>query len=154
MTLLYILLMIGGLLVLLSQSSYAYIIGSIDFVPVERKVHCVHHTVHAICGLLTMVVGLAMLAGNHHGVITATCGLAALFLLTDALSFVILNKTQKFTIRRDAIMHKWKGEKVFGPEHDAEVTVYRALKEITEKNLLRDGLHLGLFLVLFLITVS
>ena len=101
-----------------------------------------------------MVVGLAMLAGNHHGVITATCGLAALFLLTDALSFVILNKTQKFTIRRDAIMHKWKGEKVFGPEHDAEVTVYRALKEITEKNLLRDGLHLGLFLVLFLITVS
>ena len=153
MTLLYILLMIGGLLILLSQSSYAYIICSIDFVPVERKVHCVHHTVHAVCGLLTMIIGLAMLAGNHHGVITVTCGLAALLLLSDALSFVILNKTHQFSIRRDAIMHKWKGEKVFGPEHDAEVTVYRALKEITEKNLLRDGLHLALFLVLFFISL-
>ena len=151
MTLLYISLMIGGLLILLSQSSYAYIIGSIDFVPVERKVHCIHHTIHAVCGLLTMVVGLAMLAGNLQGVINVTCGLAALLLLLDALSFVILNKIQKFTIRRDAIMHKWKGEKVFGPEHDSEVTVYRALKEITEKNLLRDGLHLALYLILFFI---
>lgn len=69
-------------------------------------------------------------------------------------SHLICNKTEQFAIRRDAIKHKWQGEKVFGPEHDREVSVYRTLKEITEKNLLRDAVHAALFALLFLISFA
>jgi hypothetical protein len=65
-------------------------------------------------------------------------------LAVDALAFAVLNRTRQFALRRDAIRLKWKGEKVFGPEHDHEVSVFRTLKEITEKNVLRDGLHMAL----------
>ena len=74
--------------------------------------------------------------------------------MIDTIDFLIFNKTQQFAIRRDAIMHKWQGEKVFGPEHDREVSVYRTLKEITEKNLLRDAVHAALFALLLLMSFA
>ena len=154
MTLLYILIVIGGVLILLSQSSYAYIIGNIDLVPTERRVHCAHHAVHAFCGMMTSIIAISMLDGSHQRVVVIACALAGILLLSDAIAFLILNRVMHFSIRRDAIMHKWKGEKVFGPEHDAEVTIYRTLREITNKNLLRDALHIGLFAILFLISLA
>ena len=51
-------------------------------------------------------------------------------------------------IRRDEIKRKWKGEKVFGPEHDNEVSLYRTLKELTTRNIQRDLLHMAAFIVL------
>lgn len=83
----------------------------------------------------------------------ATSIIAGLLLTSDAIAFLILNRTRMFTRRRDAIKHKWQGEKVFGPEHDHEVSVYRTLNEITRKNLLRDGLHLTLFAILYVISL-
>ena len=71
----------------------------------------------------------------------ALCAVSCVLLAADAIAFAVLNRTRQFTQRRDAIRMKWKGEKVFGPEHDHEVSVYRTLKEITEKNVLRDVLH-------------
>ena len=153
MTILSILMMIGGLLIFLSQSSYAYVIAKVDFSVSERRVHCIHHGVHAVCGLLLILIGAAFLRGDMQNMIHIVCCTATIMLILDALSFVILDKVMHFAIRRDAIMHKWKGEKVFGPEHDREVSVYRTLTEITQKNLLRDGIHLMLFVILFVVSL-
>ena len=84
--------------------------------------------------------------------ISVVCALAATMLVADALVYLVLNNVKGFAVRRDAIVRKWKSEKVFGPEHDTEVSVYRTLKEITKRNLLRDALHLLLFVTLFLLT--
>ena len=145
--------LIGGLLIFLSQSSYAYVIASVDYSPIERKVHCLHHAAHAICGMLTMIISLSLMIGGLQTVILITAGLALLLLMTDAISFLIISKRNHFAVRRDALIHKWREEKVFGPEHDGEVSVYRTLKEITSKNLLRDGLHVVFVLILLSISL-
>lgn len=154
MTILFYLILLGGLLLFLSQSSYAYVIAKVDVSTSERRVHCAHHTVHSVCGILVMLLAIALLKGDCQTLINVTCAIAGAFLAVDAVVFVVLNKVKQFAVRRDAIMWKWKGEKVFGPEHDREVSEYRVLKEITNKNLLRDGLHLLLFVTLFLISLS
>lgn len=138
-----------GLLIFLSQSSYAYVIAKVDLSTSERQVHCIHHAVHSVCGALMMLLSAALLKEVYQAMTNTVFIIACLLLISDALAFVILNRTQHFSMRRDAIKHKWKGEKVFGPEHDREVSVYRTLREITQKNLLRDGLHLILFAILF-----
>ena len=154
MTILLYLLLIGGLLIFISQASYAYVIAKVDISTSERRIHCLHHAVHSSCGLLTLFAALASLIGSPQSLVATVCAIAVGLLVIDAISFLICNKTQLFAIRRDAIKHKWQGEKVFGPEHDREVSEYRVLKEITEKNLLRDGLHLLLFITLFLVSLS
>lgn len=151
MTTLSIIMMIGGLLIFLSQSSYACVIAIVDFSASERRVHCIHHAVHAVCGVLLMLVGAAFLRGGLQDMIRIFCFAAASMLILDAVCFIILDRMMHFATRRDAIMQKWKGEKVFGPEHDKEVSVYRTLKEITHRNLLRDGIHLIPFILLFAI---
>ena len=152
MTILLYLILLGGLLIFLSQSSYAYVIAKVDVSTSERRVHCAHHIVHSVCGILVMLLAIALLKGDCHPMINMVCTAAAILLIADATTFLILNRIKQFAMRRDAIKAKWKSEKVFGPEHDSEVSVYRVLKEITEKNLLRDGLHLLLFATLFLIS--
>lgn len=154
MTILLYLLLIGGLLIFISQASYAYVIAKVDVSTAERRIHCAHHAVHAVCGLLTILAALALLIGSAQPTIVWICATACVLLLVDALTFLISNKTHLFAIRRDAIKHKWQSEKVFGPEHDREVSVYRVLKEITEKNLLRDAVHAALFALLFLMSFA
>ena len=153
MTIFLYLLLIGGLLIFISQASYAYVIAKVDISTSERRIHCLHHAVHSSCGLLTLFAALTLLIGSPQSLVATVCAIAVGLLVIDAISFLICNKTQLFAIRRDAIKHKWQGEKVFGPEHDREVSEYRVLKEITEKNLLRDGLHLLLFITLFLVSL-
>ena len=99
-----------------------------------------------------MLLAIALLKGDCQPLIKVACAIAGALLVADAVVFIVLNKVKQFAVRRDAIMWNWKGEKVFGPDHDREVSEYRVLKEITNKNLLRDGLHLLLFVTLFLIS--
>lgn len=141
MTVFLYLILIGMFLVFLSQRSYARIIANVDFTTSERRVHCLHHAVHAVCALLEMVAVIGILKGHCHKAVMALCAVSCVLLAADAIAFAVLNRTRQFALRRDAIRMKWKGEKVFGPEHDHEVSVYRTLKEITEKNVLRDVLH-------------
>ena len=154
MTIFLYLLLISGLLIFMSQASYAHIIAKVDISTSERRIHCLHHAVHSSCGLLTLFTALALLIGLPKSLVATVCAIAVGLLMIDAIAFLICNKTQQFAIRRDAIKHKWQGEKVFGPEHDKEVSVYRTLKEITEKNLLRDAVHAALFALLFLISLG
>ena len=154
MVVLLYLLLIGGLLISMSQASYAYVIAKVDVSTAERRVHCLHHAVHSVCGLLTVLTAIALLKGGLQHVVGATCASACGILLMDALTFLICNKIKHFTARRDAIRQKWTGEKVFGPEHDREVSVYRVLKEITGKNILRDVIHFAFFVVIFLISLA
>ena len=153
MTIFLYLLLIGGLLIFMSQASYAYVIAKVDISTSERRIHCLHHAVHSSCGLLTLFAALAVLISLPKSLVATVCAIAVGLLMIDTIAFLICNKTQQFAIRRDAIKHKWQGEKVFGPEHDKEVSVYRTLKEITEKNLLRDLAHIVLFVILFLISL-
>lgn len=152
MTILPCLILLGGVLLFLSQSSYARVIAKVDLSTSERRVHCAHHAVHSVCGILVMLLAVALLKGYSQTFINAVCVVAASILVADAVVFLVLNQVKGFAVRRDAIVRKWQSEKVFGPEHDSEVSVYRTLKEITSKNLLRDGLHLLLFVALFLLT--
>ena len=154
MTIFLYLLLIGGLLIFMSQASYAYIIAKVDISTSERRIHCLHHAVHSSCGLLTLFAALAVLISLPKSLVATVYAIAVGLLMIDTIAFLICNKTQQFAIRRDAIKHKWQGEKVFGPEHDKEVSVYRTLKEITEKNLLRDLAHIVLFVILFLISLA
>ena len=154
MTIFLYLLLIGGLLIFMSQASYAYVIAKVDISTSERRIHCLHHALHSSCGLLTIFAALALLIGLPKSLVTTVCAIAVGLLMIDTIAFLICNKTQQFAIRRDAIKHKWQGEKVFGPEHDKEVSVYRTLKEITEKNLLRDLAHIVLFVILFQISLA
>lgn len=154
MTILLYILLIGGLLIFMSQNYYAYDIAKVDISTAERRTHCLHHAVHSSCGLLTLFAALAMLIGSPKSLVATVCAIAVGLLMIDAIAFLICNKTQQFAIRRDAIKHKWQGEKVFGPEHDKEVSVYRTLKEITQKNLLRDAAHAVLFVILYLFQVG
>lgn len=121
MTILLYLILFGGLLVFLSQSSYVYVIAKVDISTSERRVHCAHHTVHSVCGILVMLLAIALLKEDCQPLINVVCAIAAALLVADAVVFLILNRVKHFALRRDEIITKWKGEKVFGPEHDREV---------------------------------
>ena len=154
----FISLIIAGLLVFLSQTSYAWIAGQMygyrekmtipRLCPLQKRadmIHCIHHSVHAICGLMIMVVALASLwpsAGIPVRYIAAT---ACLLLLTDAVIYLVNNLKHNLSARRDEIQRKWKSEKAFGPEHDDEVSLFRTLTELTTKNLIRDLIHAIVF---------
>lgn len=151
MTLLLYLMLIGGLLIFMSQASYAYVIAKVNVSIAERRVHCMHHAVHSVCGILTVLAAVTLLVGNYQNSVAFICVVACALLLIDAVIYLICSHIMGFAARRDAIKRKWQGEKVFGPEHDREVSEYRVLKEITEKNLLRDTIHFAFFVILFLI---
>lgn len=151
MTVLLYLLLIGGLLIFMSQASYAYVIAKVNISTAERRVHFLHHAVHSVCGILTVLAAVTLLVGNNQNSVAFICVAACALILIDAVIYLICSHIKSFAARRDAIKRKWKGEKVFGPEHDSEVSEYRVLKEITEKNLLRDAIHFAFYVLLFLI---
>lgn len=151
MTVLLYLLLIGGLLIFMSQASYAYVIAKVNVSTAERRVHFLHHAVHSVCGILTVLAAVTLLVGNNQNSVAFIYVAACALILIDAVIYLICSHIKSFAARRDAIKRKWKGEKVFGPEHDSEVSEYRALKEITEKNLLRDAIHFAFYVLLFLI---
>ena len=151
MTVLLFLLLIGGLLIFMSQASYAYVIAKVNVSTAERRVHFLHHAVHSVCGILTVLAAVTLLVGNNQNSVAFICVVACALLLIDAVIYLICSHNMGFAARRDAIKRKWQGEKVFGPEHDREVSEYRVLKEITEKNLLRDAIHFAFYVLLFLI---
>lgn len=64
--------------------------------------------------------------------------------------YLVNSRKHMFTYRRKEIKHKWKNEKVFGSDHDNEVSRYRILREITAQNLKRNTLHAPLFVTLAL----
>ena len=151
MTVLLYLLLIGGLLIFMSQASYAYVIAKVNVSTAERRVHFLHHAVHSVCGILTVLAAVTLLVGNNQNSVAFIYVAACALILIDAVIYLICSHIKSFAARRDAIKRKWKGEKVFGPEHDSEVSEYRVLKEITEKNLLRDAIHFAFYVLLFLI---
>ena len=51
MTVLLYLLLIGGVLIFMSQASYAYVIAKVNVSTAERRVHCLHHAIHSVCGI-------------------------------------------------------------------------------------------------------
>lgn len=74
-----------------------------------------------------------------------------LILLTDNMVYLFNSRKHMFSYRREEIKHKWNNEKVFGPDHDNEVSRYRILREITAKNLKRNTLQAPLFVTLALL---
>ena len=151
MTVLLYLLLIGGVLIFMSQASYAYVIAKVNVSTAERRVHCLHHAVHSVCGILTVLAAITLLVGNNQNSAAFICVVGCALLLIDAVIYLICSHIKGFAARRDAIKRKWQGEKVFGPEHDREVSEYRVLKEISQKNLFRDAIHFTFFMILFLI---
>lgn len=155
------LLIAAGLLIFLSQSSYARIAGSMygyrDEMTIPRLrslqkradlLHCIHHSVHAICGVLMMIISAMILSTQVDLPVLLVSGIACCLLVIDTMTFLYNDIKHHLRIRRDEIKRKWKGEKVFGPEHDNEVSLYRTLKELTTRNIQRDLLHMAAFIVL------
>lgn len=163
MTFIFISLTVTGLLIFLSQTSYTRIAGEMygyrDLMAIPRlrhlqkradMIHCIHHSVHAMGGLMIMAIAISFLwpsAGIPVGYIAAS---ACLLLLTDAVIYLVNNLKHNLSARRDEIQRKWKSEKVFGPEHDDEVSLFRTLTELTTKNLIRDLIHAIVFVGLAL----
>jgi hypothetical protein len=166
MTFVLISLIVAGLLVFLSQTSYARIAGSMygyrdqmtlpRLRPLQKKadlLHCMHHSAHALCGLLMMVAAITLLIPSLNVSVVAVSACAWAILAADAIVFIANRYKHSLVERREEITRKWKGEKVFGPEHDNEVSLFRTLSELTAKNLIRDIIHALVFAVLTLISV-
>lgn len=165
MDFIFYLLIVGGLLVFLSQASYARVAAIVygyrdqDAIPSMRPIlkkcdiiHGIHHAIHAICALLMTVVSLGCLSPDA-GIPTLWLSLGACSLLAaDAISVIINDKRNKWSTRMMDIRRKWKAETVFRPEYDSEVSLYRLLKEITSRNVLRDCLHGLVFVILMILS--
>ena len=166
MTFVLISLIVGGLLVFLSQTSYARIAGEMygyrdqmtiaRLRPLQKRadlIHCIHHSVHALCGLLIMMIAVALFRPNAGIPVIWISASAWLLLLVDAVIYLSNNARHNLSGFRDDIQRKWKSEKVFGPEHDNEVSLFRTLSELTAKNLIRDLIHAFVFVALAIISV-
>lgn len=164
MTFASITLIITGLLIFLSQLSYAWISGEMyghrdqmtiaRLRPLQKKadvIHCIHHSIHAVCGLMLISMGFDLIKPTL-GISVLWISVGALILFaTDTLIYLFNNHKHCLCTRRDEIKCKWSKEKVFGPEHDNEVSLYRTLKELTTKNLIRNGFHALVFIILTVI---
>ena len=161
MTFVSITLIITGVLIFLSQLSYARIAGEmygyraqmtiLRLRPLQKRadfIHCIHHSVHALCGLLISLAAVLLLRPAAGISIIWIAAPAWLLLSTDAVIYLINNRKHNLTGRRDDIQRKWKSEKVFGPEHDNEVSLFRTLRELTTKSLTRDAIHALAFVIL------
>ena len=166
MTFVLISLIVAGLLVFLSQTSYARIAGEMygyrdqmtiaRLRPLQKRadlIHCIHHSVHALCGLLVMMIAVALFRHNAGIPVIWISASAWLLLLVDAVIYLSNNSRHNLSGFRDDIQRKWKSEKVFGPEHDSEVSLFRTLSELTAKNLIRDLIHALVFVALAVISV-
>ena len=166
MTFVLISLIVAGLLVFLSQTSYGRIAGEMygyrdqmsisRLRPLQKRAdlfHCIHDSVHALCGLLVMMIAVALFRPNSGIPVIWISASAWLLLLVDAVIYLSNNARHNLSGFRDDIKRKWKSEKVFGPEHDNEVSLFRTLRELTTKNLIRDMTHAMVFLVLTLISL-
>lgn len=166
MTLISITLIVTGLLIFLSQVSYARIAGEMygyrdqmtihRLRPLQKRadlIHCIHHSVHAVCGLLIILAAIALLRPASGMSVIWISASAWLLLAVDTSIYFINNKKHDLIGRRDDIKRKWKSEKVFGPEHDNEVSLFRTLSELTAKNLIRDLIHALVFVALAVISV-
>ena len=166
MTFVLISLIVGGLLVFLSQTSYARIAGEMygyrdqmtiaRLRPLQKRadlIHCIHHAVHALCGLLVIMIAVVLFRPNAGTPVIWISASAWLLLLVDAVLYLSNNARHNLSGVRDDIKRKWKSEKVFGPEHDNEVSLFRTLQELTTKNLIRDIIHALVFAVLTLVSV-
>ena len=166
MTFVLISLIVAGLLVFLSQTSYARIAGEMygyrdqktiaRLRPLQKRadlIHCIHHSVHALCGLLIMMIAVALFRPNAGIPVIWISASAWLLLLVDAVIYLSNNARHNLSGFRDDIQRKWKSEKVFGPEHDNEVSLFRTLSELTAKNLIRDLIHAFVFVALAIISV-
>jgi hypothetical protein len=154
MTFVFISLIVAGLLVFLSQASYAWIAGEMHghrdqmtiprLRPLQKRadlIHCIHHSVHAVCGLQAMIIAYALVR-PAAGIPVIWISVSACMMLTvDAAVYLVNERRHDLSGVRDAIQRKWKSEKVFGPEHDNEVSLFRTLKELTTRNLGRDIVH-------------
>ena len=166
MTFVLISLIVGGLLVFLSQTSYARIAGEMygyrdqmtiaRLRPLQKRadhIPCIHHSVHALCALLVMMIAVVLFRPNAGTPVIWISASAWLLLLVDAVLYLSNNARHNLSGVRDDIKRKWKSEKVFGPEHDNEVSLFRTLQELTTKNLIRDIIHALVFAVLTLVSV-
>ena len=166
MTFISITLIVTGLLIFLSQVSYARITGEMygyrdqmtipRLRPLQKRadlIHCIHHSVHALCGLLVMMIAVALFRPNSGIPVIWISASAGLLLTADATIYLVNERRHDLSGRRDAIKRKWKSEKVFGPEHDNEVSLFRTLSELTAKNLIRDLTHAFVFVALAIISV-
>ena len=166
MTFVLITLIVTGLLIFLSQLSYARIAGDMygyrdqmtipRLRPLQKRadlIHCIHHSVHAVCGLLIILAAIALLRLATGMPILWISASAWLLLSVDTIIYLINYKNHDLIGRRDDIKRKWKSEKVFGPEHDNEVSLFRTLSELTAKNLIRDLIHALVFVALAVISV-
>ena len=165
MTFIFITLIVTGLLIFLSQLSYARIAGEMygyrdqmtipRLRPLQKRadlIHCVHHSVHAVCGLLIILAAIALLRPTTGMPVIWFSASAWFLLAVDAIIYLINNKKHDLIGRRDDIKRKWKSEKVFGADHDNEVSLFRTLRELTTKNLLRNVVHALVFAILTLIS--
>lgn len=164
MNFLFYLLIIAGLLIFLSQTSYARIACTMygyrdqDTIPrlrpLQKKadvIHCIHHSIHAVCGLMLIPMALDLIKpALCIPVLWISVGVLVLFTI-DSLIYLFNNHKHCLCTRRDEIKRKWSKEKVLGPEHDNEVSLYRTLKELTTKNLIRNGFHALVFIILTVI---
>ena len=163
MTFVSITLIVTGLLIFLSQLSYARIAGEMYgyrdqmtiLRPLQKRadlIHCVHHSVHAVCGLLIILAAIALLRLATGMPILWISASAWLLLSVDTIIYLINYKKHDLIGRRDDIKRKLKSEKVFGADHDNEVSLFRTLRELTTKNLLRNVVHALVFAILTLIS--
>lgn len=155
------LLIAAGVLIALSQFSYARIAGAMygyrdldtieRLLPLQKRadlIHCIHHAIHAICGCLLVVTAITLITPSMGLPVSGISVAAWSMLVCDALVYVFNDIKHQLCMHRDELKRKWSTEKVFGPEHDNEVTLYRTLNELTTKNLVRDLLHSAAFAVL------
>lgn len=154
--------MFGGLLIVFSQASYAYSIAKVRFerstftssrilpliLPADT-IHAIHHCVHAMCGSASILAAGSILKPESGLSTQWICLAAIVVLVVDSIIFQIAEKKYGWRDMRDSLLHKWKTQKSLDLDHDNEVSLYRILKEMTKKNLIRDGLHSLLFLFLW-----
>ena len=165
MTFIFITLIVTGLLIFLSQLSYARIAGEMygyrdqmtipRLRPLQKRadlIHCIHHSVHAVCGLLIILAAIALHRLATGIPILWISASAWLLISVDTIIYLINYKKHDLIGRRDDIKRKLKSEKVFGADHDNEVSLFRTLRELTTKNLLRNVVHALVFAILTLIS--
>ena len=119
MTFVSITLIVTGLLIFLSQLSYARIAGEMygyrdqmtipRLRPLQKRadlIHCVHHSVHAVCGLLIILAAIALLRPATGMPILWISASAWLLLAIDTIIYLINNKKHDLIGRRDDIKRK------------------------------------------------
>ena len=167
MTILLYLLLIGGLLIFISQASYAYGIAKVNsardtftsgrllplILPADM-LHFIHHSLHAVCGLASVLATASILRPESWLSTQWICLVAIVILIADSIFYLISERKHNWRGIRDGILSQWKFQKSPSPDHDNEVSLYRILNELTRKNLLRDAAHAALFVILYVLSFA